>query len=70
MTTAAAAVATASGGDADTVNRIESAWSKLKGPLLDTATKVCGLSKNHQWKSETWWWNEEVNRWTAQTSIL
>ena len=54
--TAAAAVATTSGTDADTANRIESAWSKLKGPLLDTVTEVCGLSKNHQWK-ESWWWN-------------
>ena len=61
MMTAAAAVATAFGADADTVNRIDSAWSKLKGPLLDAATEVCGLSKHHQWKPETWWWNEEVD---------
>ena len=43
--TAAAAVATASDQDADTANHVESAWSKLKGPLLDTVTEVCGLSK-------------------------
>ena len=49
---AAAAVATASGADADTANCIESAWSKLKGPLLDTATEVCGLSKNHPQKAD------------------
>ena len=36
------------------------AWPKLKGPLLDAATKVCGLSKNHQWRSESWCWNEKV----------
>ena len=62
MMTAAAAFATASRIDADTANHIESAWSKLKGPLLDAATKVCGLSKNYQWKPETWCWNEEVDR--------
>ena len=60
--TAAAAVATAYGADADTANRIESAWSKLKGPLLDAATEVCGPSKKHKWKPETWWWNEGLDR--------
>ena len=33
--TAVAAVVTASSEDAETANRIESAWSKLKGPLQD-----------------------------------
>ena len=61
MAASAAAVATASGVDADTAYRIESAWSNLKGPLLDAATKVCGLSKNHQWESKTRWWNEQVD---------
>ena len=51
--TAAAAVATTPGA--------ESAWSKLKGHLLDSTTDVYGL-KNHQWKPETWWWNEEVDK--------
>ena len=60
--TGTAAVSTASGADADTANCIESAWSKLKGPLLNAATKVCGLSRNHQWKPGTWWWNEEVDK--------
>ena len=36
--TAAAAVAIALGTDAHTANRVESAWSNLKGPLLDAAT--------------------------------
>ena len=51
--TAAAAVATTSGADADTANRVESVLSKLKGPLLDTANEVCSLSKNHQRKPVT-----------------
>ena len=59
---AAAAVASAAGADVDSVNCVVLAWSKLNGPLLDAVTEVCGLSKNHQWKSETWWWNEEVNK--------
>ena len=45
MIIVAAAVAIASGADADTANHVESAWSKLKGPLLDAATKVCGNQK-------------------------
>ena len=59
--TAVAAVASAAGADAETANHVESAWSKLKGLLLNAAMEVCGLSKNHQWESETWWWNEQVN---------
>ena len=35
---------------------------KLKGPLLDAAIEICGLSKNHQWKPETWWWYEDVDK--------
>ena len=34
-----------SGSDAHTANHVESAWLKLKGPLLDAATKVCGNQK-------------------------
>ena len=48
--------------DVDTSSRIESSWSKLKGPLLDAATEVWGLYKNHLWKPEAWWWNEEVDK--------
>ena len=52
---AAAAVATAAGADVDSANFVVSTWSKLKGSLLDAVSEVCGLSKNHLWKSETWW---------------
>ena len=34
---------------------VESAWSKLKSPLLETAKEVCGLSSKHAWREETWW---------------
>ena len=42
-TTAAAAVATTAGAYADTANHIESAWSKLKGPLLDATKSAVSL---------------------------
>ena len=46
-----------SGGPEQSVEEI---WSKLKNPLLETATEVCGLSKPHRWRPETWWWNDRV----------
>ena len=39
---------------------VEDVWSKLKTPLLETASDVCGLSKKNQWKRETWWWDDKV----------
>ena len=69
--TAAAAVAIASGADADTANHVESAWSKLKGPLLDTATEVCSISKNHQWKPEASMpWTKEAWRRRPKTAYI
>ena len=43
------------------VSPVESAWSNLKNPLLETAKEVCGLSSEHTWRQQTWWWNEHVN---------
>ena len=48
--------------DADATSHVETVWSRLKGPMLDAATEVCGLSKNHKWRAETWWWNENVDK--------
>ena len=46
---------------ADTpMSLVEKAWSNLKGPLLDAATEVCGMSKKHRWKPETWWWDDHI----------
>ena len=47
--------------DTNTVSRVETVWSMLKVPLLDAATEICGLSKNHPLRPETWWWNEQVD---------
>ena len=45
---------------ADATNLAESAWSKLRDPLLDTATRVCSVYNKHQWRPGTWLWNEQV----------
>ena len=39
----------------DTTDHVESVWSCLKFPNLEAAIEVSGLSKNHQWRTETWW---------------
>ena len=39
----------------------ETAWSNLKTPLLEAATEVCGFTRPHQRKRETWWWNDSVD---------
>ena len=40
---------------------VEELWCKLKTTLLDAASEVCGLSKYHQWKRETWWLDDKVD---------
>ncbi|CAH1263777.1 Hypp2763 [Branchiostoma lanceolatum] len=44
-----------------TTSGVEALWSRLKTPLLEAAVNVCGYSKNHQWKPETWWWDDQVD---------
>ena len=44
----AVVVTTTTGANADIANCVELALSKPKYPSLDAATKVCGLSENHQ----------------------
>ncbi|XP_035665616.1 uncharacterized protein LOC118408864, partial [Branchiostoma floridae] len=43
-----------------TGGEVEDLWSRLKTPLLEAAASVCGYSKNHLWKPETWWWDDHV----------
>ena len=45
----------------DQSDTVEGLWSNLKQPLLDAASEVCGVSRNHQWRPETWWWNDRVD---------
>ena len=63
---AVVAVATGAGVDADTANRIE--W-KPKGPLLDAATEVCGVSKNQRTTSEDLKPGGEMNRCTKLCTV-
>ena len=30
--------------------------------LFSTLYSLCGHSKNHKWKFETWWWDEEADK--------
>ena len=39
----------------------EEIWDHLKSTLNSAAEEVCGYSKNHQWKRETWWWDITVD---------
>ena len=38
----------------------EDIWNNLKTGLLKTTKEVCGKTRPHHWRSETWWWNEHV----------
>ena len=42
-------------------NPVEASWSNLKTPLLEATKETCGLSSQHQWRPETWWWNDKVD---------
>ena len=28
--------------------------------LLQATKQVCGVSSNHPWRMQTWWWNNQV----------
>jgi len=34
----------------------DSIWGNLKACLLSAADQVCGHTKEHTWRRETWWW--------------
>ena len=35
-------------------------WGSFKVCLTSAAEHVCGMSRKHNWRRETWWWNDEV----------
>ena len=39
---------------------VEERWSTLRNGLKQAAEQVCGVSKKHQWRKQTWWWNDLV----------
>ena len=38
----------------------EDIWNNLKTGLLKTTEEVCGTTRPHRCRPETWWWNEHV----------
>ena len=39
---------------------VEVRWTSLKDKLLQATKQVCGVSSNHPWRKQTWWWNNQV----------
>ncbi|XP_014675122.1 PREDICTED: craniofacial development protein 2-like [Priapulus caudatus] len=35
-------------------------WANSKSGLLGATEVVCGQSKKHQWRKQTWWWNDLI----------
>ena len=40
----------------------EDIWNNIKTGLLKTTEEVCGTTRPHRWRCETWWWNEHVEK--------
>ena len=40
----------------------ENIWNNIKTGLLKTTEEVCGTTRQHRWRRETWWWNEHVEK--------
>ena len=47
------------------VGDTEDIWNNIKSGLLKTTEEVCGTTRPHRWRRETWWWNEHVEKATA-----
>ena len=39
---------------------VDMRWTSLKDKLLQATKQVCGVSSNHPWRKQTWWWNNQV----------
>ena len=39
---------------------VDEHWTSLKDKLLQATKQVCGVSSNHPWRKQTWWWNNQV----------
>ena len=40
----------------------EEIWTNMKTGLLQTTEEVCGKTRPHRWRRETWWWSKEVEK--------
>ena len=38
---------------------VDERWTSLN-KLLQATKQVCGVSSNHPWRKQTWWWNNQV----------
>ena len=50
----------ASAGKADAAT--DDTWNNIKTGLLKTTEEVCGTTRPHRWRPETWWWNEHMEK--------
>ena len=39
---------------------VDERWTSLKDKLLQATKQVCGVSSNHPWRKQTWWWNNQM----------
>ena len=39
---------------------VDEHWTSLKDKLLQATKQVCGVSSNHPWRKQTWWWNNQL----------
>ena len=37
-------------------------WNTTKNGILKAAEKVCGKTRKHQWRKESWWWTDHVSQ--------
>ena len=40
----------------------EDIWNNIQTGLLKTTEEVCGTTRPHRWRHETWWWNEHMEK--------
>ena len=40
----------------------EEIWGRLQSSLKSAAETACGYSKRHQWKEQTYWWDDKVQQ--------
>ena len=39
---------------------VDERLSSLKDKFLQVTKQVCGVSSNHPWRKQAWWWNNQV----------
>ena len=52
--------ARAQGSELSQASTVDGRWNSLNDKLLQATKQVCGVSSNHPWRKQTWWWNTKV----------